>query len=83
MKINFKTIGAAIPRNVKLAVVLILCFASYQHGKFVGQLGGHYDSAAYEALIANVASGADKQRIYAADEYIDANPPKMGVYHGR
>lgn len=62
----------------KLALILILCFASYQHGKFVGALGGRYDSASYESLIASVAVSAPKRQIYAADDYIDANLPKLG-----
>jgi len=80
MKHYIKTFGAAIPRNAKLIAVLALVFAGYQHGKYVGELGGKYDSAAYEGIIAQAAAMPEKQRIYAADQYIDANPPK---YSGR
>lgn len=70
----------ALSRNAKmlsiLSVALVFGFACYQHGKYVGQLGGHYDSAAYEGIIATASAEPDQHRVYANDQYIDANPQK-------
>lgn len=50
----------AITRNIKLILVMSLVvlgtFSGYQHGKYVGQLGGRYDSASYEAIISKAAN---------------------------
>lgn len=50
----------AITRNIKLISVMSLVvlgtFSGYEHGKYVGQLGGKYDSAAYEAIISKAAN---------------------------
>ena len=66
---NYSIITAAITYSA------ILVFAGYQHGKFVGQLGGKYDSAAYESLITGLAdqpqAANNKQNIYAASDFID------------
>lgn len=84
MKIKISEYLAAIKRNLKMIALVILMtansYASYQHGKYVGSLGGSLDTAGLEKLVATLAEPAP---IQVADAGFLTMPPTVDEMNSR